>query len=143
MKTEKRFALLSAAVVLGIGLSASALAGNEAVNTHAVAHVDHAGLAAHHDRLAKEMHAKISEKQELLKAHPSTSFFGRNGKSRKARVTGNMNEYRRIALESREKAAYHSAMAAEQAAGKHYVQPAHMRDAINKARIRTGGQSGL
>jgi hypothetical protein len=149
MKTGKSliaFSLL--AFFLNIGLSVNAFASNEGVNMQPVnqarnSYLDHTAIAEQHRRLAREMQDKKEAQVEILKNKPSTSFLGRNGKYLKSRIVNKIQEYDQVARENLAKAAYHSAIAAEQASMNSAAQSNQSGDQLNKARIRSNGTSGL
>jgi len=147
MKTGKYFIVLSVFVLLGTSVSFNAFAldnvNKSLIHQLRVDYKDHFALAEQHERIAREMQTKIDEKVEILRNKPSTSFLGRNGKYHKSRIIDKIHEYKQIASENLEKAAYHTAIANELASNKSYAQPNQMEGQLNKARIKSDKASGL
>ncbi len=150
MKTGKSLVIFSLlAFFLNTGLSANAFASDEAAAVQLAnragnsSHVDHVAIAEQHRRLAGEMQTKRDEQVEILRNKPSTSFLGRNGQYLKSRIINKIHEYEQVAQENLAKAAYHSAIAAEQASRNSAGQSGHMSDHLNKARIRSNETGGL
>lgn len=149
MKTGKSLIIFSLlAFFVTAGLSVNGVASNEGVNMQPAnqsrsSYLDHAAIAEQHKRLAMEMQDKKEAQVEILRNKPSTSFLGRNGKYLKSRIVSKIEEYDQVARENLAKAAYHSAIAAEQAAMNSAAKSAPMGDQFNKARIRSNGASGL
>jgi len=150
MKTGKSLIILSLlAFFVTIGLSVNTFASDEGVNMQSVnqarnnSYLDHAAIAEQHKRLAREMQDKKEMQVEVLRNKPSTSFLGRNGKYLKSRIVNKIQEYDQVAQDNLAKAAYHSAIAAEQASMNSAAKSVPMSDQLNKARIRSNGTSGL
>ena len=149
MKTGKSLIIFSLlAFFVTAGLSINVFASNEGVNMQSVnqsrsSYLDHAAIAEQHKRLAREMQDKKEVQVEILRNKPSTSFLGRNGKYLKSRIVNKIQEYDQVARENLAKAAYHSAIAAEQASMNSAAKSTPMGDQFNKARIRSNGTSGL
>lgn len=149
MKTGKSLIIFSLlAFFVTAGLSINVFASNEGVNMQSVnqsrsSYLDHAAIADQHKRLAREMQDKKEAQVEILRNKPSTSFLGRNGKYLKSRIVNKIQEYDQVARENLAKAAYHSAIAAEQASMNSAAKSTPMGDQFNKARIRSNGTSGL
>ncbi|MCC7135772.1 MAG: hypothetical protein IT528_05155 [Nitrosomonas sp.] len=149
MKTEKSLTIFSLlAFFLNIVLSANTFASNEGVNMQPVnqarsSYLDHIAIAEQHRHLASKMQDKKEIQIEILKNKPSTSFLGRNGKYLKSRIVNKIQEYDQVARENLAKAAYHSAIAAEQASMNSSAQSGQMGNQLNKARIKSNGTSGL
>ncbi len=148
MKTGKYFITLSIYILLGVGSPISSFASDEATKTYSVyqnsnSHLDHDVLARQHERLAKEMQAKVQEKEAILKTKPSTSFFGKNGRYLKSRIVNKIREYDQVAQENLKEAAYHRAIASGQASGMYVAEPNKMNSQINKARIKSYNPDGL
>lgn len=149
MKTGKSLIVFSLlAFFLNTGLSANTFASNEGVNMQPVnqahnSYLDHITIAKQHRRSAREMQDKKEIQVEILKNKPSTSFLGRNGQYLKSRIVNKIQEYDQAVRENLAKAAYHSAIAAEQASMNSSAQSGQTSDQLNKARIRSNGTSGL
>lgn len=149
MKTEKSLIIFSLlAFFVATSLSGNAFAANESINMQSVnqarsSYLDHAAIAEQHKRLAREMQDKKEAQVEILRNKPSTSFLGRNGKYLKSRIVTKIQEYDEVARENLAKAAYHSAIAAEQASMNSAAKSTPMGDQFNKARIRSNDASGL
>ncbi len=145
MKTGKSLIVFSLLTFfLNTGLSANAFASDGATtmqlaNQAGNSYVDHVAVAEQYRRLAGEMQTKRDEQVEILRNKPSTSFLGRNGKYLKSRIVNKIHEYEQVARENLAKAAYHSAIAAEQASRNSAGQSGQM----NKARIRSNETGGL
>ena len=147
MKTVKSLIIFSLlAFFLNIGLSVSAFASDEAVAMQLAnragntgSHVDHVAIAEQYRRLAGEMQTKRDEQVEILRNKPNTSFLGRNGKYLKSRIINKIHEYEQVAQENLAKAAYHSAIAAEQASRNSAGQSGQM----NKAKVWSNETGGL
>ncbi len=99
--TQKSFVIFSLLTFLIFGVSMNSFAANA---------VEHDALASKFESLAKEMHAKVDE----LSHKSRSSYFGRNAKRKRTRVTNKIRKYEKAATEYAEKAAYHHQLAAEQ-----------------------------
>ncbi|MBX3639072.1 MAG: hypothetical protein KF888_00975 [Nitrosomonas sp.] len=146
MKTGKSLIVFSLlAFFLNTGLSVNAFASDGAAAVQLVnrtgnsSHVDHIAIAEQYRRLAGEMQTKRDEQVEILRNKPNTSFLGRNGKYLKSRIVNKIYEYDQVAQENLAKAAYHSAIAAEQASRNSAGQSGQM----NKAKVMSNETGGL
>ena len=99
--TKKSFVIFSLFAFLILGVS---------MNSFAASAAEHNALASQFENLTKEMHAKVDE----LSHKSRSSYFGRNAKRKKSRVTNKIRKYEKAAAEYAEQAAYHHQLAAEQ-----------------------------
>lgn len=107
--TKKRCVIYPFLALLLVGLASNAFAADAA---------DHHVLANQYENLAKEMQAKVEEQKDIFNHKPRSSYFGRNGQRLKSHVMYKIHKYENAAEKYSQQAAYHNALAAEQAETK-------------------------
>ncbi|HNP26227.1 MAG TPA: hypothetical protein PKM20_05780 [Nitrosomonas sp.] len=103
--------------------------------------LNHAVLAEHHKKLAREMRTKVQEQKEILKNKPRTSYLGRNGQRIKKRVARRIHSYEKAVEFNLAKAAHHKKIAQEQANRELFTKPGNAHEQIDKAKFRLNNSS--
>ncbi len=103
--------------------------------------LNHAVLAQHHEKLAREMRTKAQEQKEILKNKPRTSYLGRNGQRIKKRVARRIDNYEKAVQDNLAKAAHHKKIAQGQANRRLFTKPGTSHEQIDKARFRLKNSS--